>query len=205
MIRRIGASADVRVDVRVIAATNVDLAEAVRRRSFREDLYYRLAVLELPLSALRERRGDVAILARHFIDVLGRELHKPVKAVTPAAWEVLASHDWPGNVRELRNVIERTLLLVDGDVVDAPDVQMVATRRRSPDLFRLPQDGVDLAALERGLVLQAIERAHGNFTEAGRMLGLHRDQIRYRLGKYGMLGDRPRPGTGRGGREHDPS
>jgi len=205
MIRRIGASADVRVDVRVIAATNVDLAEAVRRRTFREDLYYRLAVLELPLPALRERRGDVAILARHFIDVLGRELHKPVKAVTAAAWEVLARHDWPGNVRELRNVIERTLLLVDGDVIDAPDVQMIATRRSPPDLFRLPQDGVDLAALERGLVLQAIERAHGNFTEAGRMLGLHRDQVRYRPGKDGLLGDRPRPGTGRSGGENEPS
>ncbi len=194
-LRRVGGTADVRVDVRIVAATHVDLAEAVRSRTFREDLYYRLAVLELPLPALRDRPGDVPLLARAFMDTIGRDLHKPVHAVTDAAWRVLEGHHWPGNVRELRNVVERTMLLLDGGTVDAADVQMASSPTR-PDSFTLPAAGIALHELERSLVLQAITRTGGNQTEAARLLGLHRDQVRYRLGKYGLLGGpRARPAT----------
>ncbi len=129
------------------------------------------------------------LLTSHFVDRFAREFRKPITDVTDAAHKRLLEYDWPGNVRELRNVIERTLLLLDGGVLDAEAVQMISAPVRT-DGFALPAGGVELHALERSLVLQAIERTGGNQTEAARLLGLHRDQLRYRLNKYGVL--RPR-------------
>jgi DNA-binding NtrC family response regulator len=193
--RRLGASCEVTVDVRVVAATHVDLLEAVRRGRFREDLYYRLAVLELSLPPLRDRDGDVVLLARHFFERFARQHDTPVRRIDEGVWTLLADHRWPGNIRELRNVIERTIFMLDGDVVETHDVLMPAAAT-VPGRVELPPEGISLAGVERALLLQAVDRANGNFTLAGRMLGLHRDQVRYRLHKYGVPARRRRGDAG---------
>jgi transcriptional regulator with PAS, ATPase and Fis domain len=183
--RRLGASCEVTIDVRVVAATNVDLLEAVQRGRFRQDLYYRLAVLELSLPPLRERDGDVVLLARHFFERFARQHDTPIVRIDEGVWTLLAEHCWPGNVRELRNVVERTVLMLESDVVAKHDVLMPVAVS-PPGRVELPPEGISLAGVERALLLQAVDRAKGNFTIAGRLLGLHRDQVRYRLNKYGV-------------------
>ena len=183
---RVGGSQDVRVDVRAIAATNRDLEERVREGHFREDLYYRLSVLPVRLPPLRERPGDVPLLVRFLVDAYNREFRKGVRDVTPAALERLEQHGWPGNVRELRNVVERAVLLCDSERLGPEDLQVPSPRREVSPRFRLPAEGVDFAALERDLVAQALERAGGNQTHAAALLGMSRDQIRYRIEKFGL-------------------
>lgn len=185
-LRRVGGSTDFRADVRIIAATNVDLAEAVRERQFREDLYYRLAVLTVHIPPLRERLEDVPLLAQHFISHFNREFRKQVHQITPGAMSILRSHSWPGNVRELRNAIERAILLADSEELREQDFGMLGATSVEPDAFRLPSSGVDFRALERSLVLQALERAGGNKTRAAMLLGMNRDQIRYRIEKFDL-------------------
>jgi DNA-binding NtrC family response regulator len=184
--RRVGGSADVRVDVRVIAATNRHLEEAVKTGRFREDLYYRLRVLPVALPPLREREGDVRLLTAHFLAVFNREFKKRVRSLAPDAWAALETYPWPGNVRELKNVLERAVLLADRDVLTAEDVPILAGAPALAAGFELPAAGVALEALERDLVVQALRRSGGNQTRAGRLLGLNRDQIRYRIEKFGL-------------------
>jgi two-component system, NtrC family, response regulator AtoC len=185
-LRRVGGSNDFRADVRIIAATNVDLAEAVRERQFREDLYYRLAVLTVHIPPLRERLEDIPLLAQHFITHFNREFRKHVKRVTPGAMDMLRAHSWPGNVRELRNAIERAILLTEFDELREQDFVMLGATSIEQDSFRLPSTGVDFRELERSLVLQALERANGNKTRAAMLLGMNRDQIRYRIEKFDL-------------------
>jgi DNA-binding NtrC family response regulator len=184
--KRVGGLSDVRVDARVVAATNRDLEEEVKAGKFREDLFYRLQVMPIPLPPLRERRGDVALLANHFIDRFNTEFRKRVRGLSPAALELLERYTWPGNVREMRNAIERAMLLIDRDRLE-PDDFTTLTRSVATTQFKLPPEGVNLEDVERQFLQQAMERTNGNQTLAAKLLGVNRDQIRYRIEKFGLL------------------
>jgi len=188
--KRVGGLADIRVDVRVVAATNRDLEEAVKAGTFREDLFYRLQVMPVVLPALRERIGDIRLLAQYYIDRYNREFRKHVKGLTPDAITLLEQYRWPGNVRELRNAIERAMLLVERTWL-APEDFANLTRHATSATFRLPPEGVVLEDVERQLLVQALERTAGNQTMAGHLLGINRDQVRYRIEKFGLT--RPQP------------
>jgi DNA-binding NtrC family response regulator len=183
--KRVGGLADLRVDVRVIAATNRNLEDEVKAGKFREDLFYRLQVMPIALPALRERKGDVPLLANFYIDKFNREFRKRVRGLSPSAKDALEQYGWPGNVRELRNAIERAMLLVEGTMLE-PEHFTTLTRSVGSAQFRLPPDGVNLEEVERQLLLQALERAGGNQTHAAQLLGINRDQVRYRIEKFGL-------------------
>jgi DNA-binding NtrC family response regulator len=196
--RRLGGSSDIKVDVRVIAATNRDLEQQVRDGKFREDLYYRLNVLRIAMPPLRERGDDVVRLAEHYARVFSKDFRKPIRGLTDAARRALLEYSWPGNVRELRNVVERAVLLAEDATLDANGFEGLtplrheaavapATAARSPDGITLPEDGLRLDDVEKQLITLALERTRGNQTRAAALLGLHRDQIRYRMEKYGLL------------------
>jgi len=182
--KRVGGLGDIRVDVRVVAATHRDLEREVKAGKFREDLFYRLQVMPIALPSVRERRGDVTLLARYFIDQFNREFRKRVRGLSPAAATLLEQYKWPGNVRELRNAIERAMLLSDREYLEPQDFTL--TRTVSPTEFKLPAEGVNLEEVERQLLVQALERAGGNQTQAAQLLGINRDQVRYRIEKFGL-------------------
>ena len=184
--RRVGGSSDIRVDVRVVAATNRDLEKEVEKHQFRADLFFRLNVLPISMPPLRSHAEDIPLLVEYFIDSFNTEFRKRVLGATPAAYTLLQGYGWPGNVRELRNVIERAMLLSDGDRLDARDFSAMAKAVSAGNEFELPATGVDLEQLERSLLIQALRRCHGNQTRAGGLLGLNRDQIRYRIEKFGL-------------------
>ena len=184
--KRVGGLSDVKVDVRVIAATHRNLAQAVRDGKFREDLYYRLGVMPITLPPLRDRAGDVPRLVEHFVAAFNREFKKNVTGVAPAALRALEAYPWPGNVRELRNAVERAMLLADGDLLGPEHFTMLAAPTPVTSGFSLPAEGVNLETLERDLLVQALQRAQGNQTQAAQLLGMNRDQIRYRLEKFGL-------------------
>jgi DNA-binding NtrC family response regulator len=172
-IRRVGGTRTVPVDVRVIAATHVDLAGAVKRGAFREDLYYRLNVVPIELPALRARREDVLPLARHFLQRFATEYDVPVPALTPAAERELLSRDWPGNVRELRNLMERaTLLSIDG-VLDAGDL-VEPTRAQAAGGLPFP---ATIGELQRAAAREMLSLCAGNKSEAARRLGISRPRL----------------------------
>ena len=182
---RVGSSESRSVDVRVVAATHHDLESAVKEGRFRTDLYYRLNVFPIALPPLRERKGDVPLLARFYIDRFNQEFRKRVRGLSADATEVLQQYGWPGNVRELRNAIERAMLLIEGDLLE-PEHFTTLTRTVATTQFRLPPEGVNLDEVERQLLLQALERANGNQTQAAQLLGINRDQVRYRIEKFGL-------------------
>jgi DNA-binding NtrC family response regulator len=183
--KRVGGAGDIHVDVRVIAATNRHLEEEVAKGRFRSDLFYRLNVLPVSMPPLRQHADDIPLLTEYFIDTFNREFRKKVLGATASAYTVLQRYGWPGNVRELRNVIERAMLLTDGDRLDARDFATLTTGHvAGGDGFELPPGGVDLEQLERNLVVQALRRSGGNQTRAAVLLGLNRDQIRYRIEKF---------------------
>ena len=184
--KRVGGAQDVRVDVRVIAATNRSLEDEVRKGRFREDLYYRLNVLPIVLPPLRQRAEDVPILVHHYIDSYNTEFRKRVSRVAPEAMARLKDYPWPGNVRELRNAVERAMLMTEGDELTLEHFPLgsgLATARLG-ERVELPAAGIDLEQLERSLVVQALERSGWNQTKAATLLGLNRDQIRYRIEKF---------------------
>jgi two-component system response regulator AtoC len=181
--RRVGGSADIRVDVRVVAATNRTLEDEVRAGRFREDLFYRLNVLPLKLPPLRAHVEDIPALVAFYVDTFNREFKKNIKGISPAALALLRSHGWPGNVRELRNVVERAMLLAAGDTLEPADFP-IATARSGGHVVELPASGIVLENVERDLVRQALERTGWNQTRAAKLLGLNRDQIHYRIEKF---------------------
>jgi transcriptional regulator with PAS, ATPase and Fis domain len=183
-VLRVGSTEPVAVDVRVVAATNRDLERDVREGRFREDLFYRLNVIPIALPPLRERRTDVPLLVEHFLVKHGEPGRE--RKIAPDALEALVRYSWPGNVRELESVVERTLLLADGDVIGLEDLP-AAVRMRG-DIARgvpvdIPDEGLDIEALERRLIRRALEKAEGNVTRAARLLGLSRRTLQYRLEK----------------------
>ena len=182
--KRVGGLNDIHVDVRIVAATNRNLETEVQAGRFREDLFYRLQMMPIALPPLRERRGDIPLLANHYIDRYNGEFRRRVRGLTPEAMAMLDQHRWPGNIRELRNVIERAMLLLDREWI-APEDLAALVRPGGAVRFRLPSGGVRLEDVERQLLVQALERAGGNQTQAGQLLGINRDQVRYRVEKFG--------------------
>jgi DNA-binding NtrC family response regulator len=188
--KRVGGTADISVDVRVIAATNRDLEKEVREGRFREDLYYRLSVLPVTMPPLRERGDDILAIIKHYVDRFNEEFRRNIQDLTEDAVRLLRSHPWPGNIRELRNAVERAMLLTDGENLTAEDFRVLVPGQKIADGFRLPTDGLDFEQLEKQLVIQALERSSGNQTRAAALLGMNRDQIRYRIEKFGLARSR---------------
>jgi two-component system, NtrC family, response regulator AtoC len=143
-------------------------------------------VMPVMLPALRERRGDIRMLVNYYVDRYNREFRKRVRGVSPEALALLEQYRWPGNVRELRNAIERAMLLTDRDLLGSEDFSTLS-RTAVAATFRLPPEGVNLEEVERQLVVQALERCGGNQTHAGALLGINRDQVRYRIEKFGLM------------------
>jgi DNA-binding NtrC family response regulator len=186
---RLGSNVTRNVDVRVIAATNVDLRAALEEGRFREDLYYRLNVVPISLPPLRSRKEDIPFLAMHFVAKLSKDLGVPPKEISPGAMDRLLDHSWPGNVRELENTIERSLVLASGDTLQASDMRIEAPRSSnlvaSPQVPLLPE-GETLEHWEQLMIREALRRANGNKSQAARMLGLTRNAFRYRLSQMGL-------------------
>jgi two-component system NtrC family response regulator len=174
-------------DVRVVAATNRDLSAAMNEGTFREDLYYRIAVVTIEIPPLRDRRDDIPLLVSHFLEKHGGS----EMSLAPEFLSGLREYDWPGNVRELENVIQRALVLhrEPGELSarDLPE-SVLEAEAVGEDAFSLPEEGVDLAEVEKGLIRQALDRTGGNRSRAARLLGITRQTLLYRLGKYGLEG-----------------
>jgi DNA-binding NtrC family response regulator len=187
--RRLGGTADIPVNVRVIAATNQKLDVAVGEGRFRSDLYYRLKVVDLYVPPLRERPEDCAPLALYFVEQLARDLKREPPTVTPEAIRVLEAYHWPGNIRELRNVLER-LLIFEETVNILPEHLPLEIRRAAlptngeRHIVQLPAEGFRMEDVERNAIEQALVRTGGNVAGAARLLGLSRDTLRYRIKKY---------------------
>lgn len=188
--KRVGGTKDIRVDIRVIAATNANLEEARRTGAFREDLYYRMSTLPIHVPPLRERTGDIDLLVRHFAEIFAVEFNRRLDPISDAVLERCRNYRWPGNVRELRNAIERAVLLSSGHTL-SPDDIVLGWTTASPEeanghVFRLPEAGCDMAEVERSLLEQALKRTRWNQTKVGELLGITRDQVRYKMSKYGL-------------------
>jgi two-component system response regulator AtoC len=198
--RRVGGLKDLPLDVRVIAASNRDLKTEGEAGRFRVDLFYRLSVIQIDIPPLRERGDDVRLLAEHYITSFGDRMRKSIDGIAPEALTAFRRYEWPGNVRELRNVIERAMILEDGDMVTvkylprglAGELRLGSDARvdsaKSADEFRLPADGVSLDEVEMSMVRQALERSGGNQTKAAELLDISRDQLRYRMKKLEEVG-----------------
>jgi DNA-binding NtrC family response regulator len=187
---RLGSNVTRNVDVRVVAATNVDLRAALEQGRFREDLYYRLNVVPINVPPLRERKEDIPFLAMSFVKKLAADVGSEVKEISPAAMDRLVAHTWPGNVRELENTIERSLVLASGEKLDAADVR-IESPRNTPAIAASAQapllpEGETLEHWEQMMIREALRRANGNKSQAARMLGLTRNALRYRLSQMGL-------------------
>ncbi len=186
---RLGSNKTRHIDVRVLAATNVDLRAALEQGTFREDLYYRLNVMPLNIPALRERKEDIPFLADHLVKKLAKDLGSPVNEISEGAVQRLMAYHWPGNVRELENVLERSMVLSTGPVLQAEDIRLDMQLRskaqsNSGDHF-LPE-GMTLDEYEQSIIKEALKRANGNKSQAARLLGLTRNALRYRLTQMGL-------------------
>ncbi|HEY3156190.1 MAG TPA: sigma 54-interacting transcriptional regulator [Candidatus Eisenbacteria bacterium] len=194
--QRLGGTRTLKADVRVIAATNRDLAASIARQTFREDLFYRLNVFQIHIAPLRERPEDILPLAEAFLEDLGRTMGRPAAGISKDAREWLLAYPWPGNVRELRNAIERAILLCDGGLITRDHLPPLAasvgatppveTNGSMKTTTVLPSEGMNLENVERGMVEKALNQAKGNKSRAARLLGLTRAQLYSRLEKYGV-------------------
>ncbi len=185
VFRRVGGTREMAVDVRVIAATNRNLEDAIEEGKFRSDLMFRLNVIPVTLPPLQDRGDDIRLLAQHFVTRFARDFRKNIAAIDDAVVDKLRTYPWPGNVRELRNVIERAVLLCRGDRVEAADLALAPIRDRSAEDFEydLPRGGIDLQRFENYLIRQALDRSDNNQTKAAKLLGMTRDALRYRVEK----------------------
>jgi DNA-binding NtrC family response regulator len=189
-VLRVGALSARKVDVRVIAATNSDLRRAVAEKRFREDLYYRLSMVEIEVPALALRKEDLPLLERHFVQKFSQQFGKEVRGLTQRAQIRLARHDWPGNVRELENVMGHAAMMVMGDTIDLADLPPYLRSPgpvAKPETVTLPDDVGSLEEQERTLLVKAIEAAGGNQSEAARILRIGRDALRYKMKKYSLV------------------
>ncbi|HWX52954.1 MAG TPA: sigma-54 dependent transcriptional regulator [Verrucomicrobiae bacterium] len=187
---RLGGTRTLKVDVRLIAATNRDLRAALEEGTFREDLYYRLNVVPIDIPPLREHKDDIPDLANHFLARFSHDGERPIQGLTPAAVQVLMDYHWPGNVRQLENTIERAVALSSKPVLDAGDIHLDLGQPRSNALSSsfLPE-GMTLEQWEDEMIREALRRANGNKSQAARLLGLSRNALRYRLAKIGVSDD----------------
>jgi two-component system, NtrC family, response regulator AtoC len=209
VIRRIGGVRDIQVEVRVIAASNRDLEREVREGRFRQDLYYRLAIISIFLPALRERKEDITPLVEFFLSHYNRKFRKSVQGISEETRRLLQNYDWPGNVRELKNALERAMILEDGNQLRPDDLPFsvasgrsnaivedsqinspteaptVPGKRRLPPLF-IPEGGTSLEDVEHALVELALQQSHGNQIKAAKLLNISRDALRYKMKKFGL-------------------
>jgi DNA-binding NtrC family response regulator len=195
---RIGGLKTIRVDIRIIAATNRDLEELVRQNKFREDLFYRLNVIPIQVPPLRERSGDIPLLARHFLAEFSRRQKTPLKKLSPGAMDLLGHHSWPGNVRELENLMERLVILTEGELIDAADLPDNIQRFKMPlpePPGEFPSRGIHLTAalqtFERGLILQALESSDWVKSRAAVLLSLNRTTLLEKMKKLNIPAARP--------------
>lgn len=185
-IRRLGATSSIVVDVRVVAATNKNLEEEIRNKTFRDDLFYRLNIIPICIPPLRERKEDIPILVEHFMSRSGR-----VKAVDTEAIKVLCKYDWPGNVRELEAVMERVTVLCSSDKIKASDLPVELREGPRPPVdvqWKLPPEGIDFEQWEREMLAQALREASGVMSEAAKRLGMTYRTFQYRAMKFGLKG-----------------
>jgi DNA-binding NtrC family response regulator len=193
MFRRIGGRQDIPIDATVFATTNRNLEEAVEKGEFRVDLYYRLNAFSLHLPPLRERKGDIPLLARHFLQDYSEKYRKmSLKEISTEAEELLVAYRWPGNIRELRNVIERIVVLENDEIVrpellpaEILHLKERASTKPSPGLT-IPDTGLSLEEVEKNLIIQALERVGQNKTQAAKLLGMSYDSLRYQVKKFGL-------------------
>jgi two-component system response regulator PilR (NtrC family) len=192
--KRVGGTEDIRVDVRIISATNRDLEEGVREKRFREDLFYRLNVIQIKIPPLREKREDIPLLTTHFLKKYSEELNKNMSTISPEALRILLNYDYPGNVRELQNIIERAVALESTQELTAQNLssyldEQLPLKKRPLDL-EIPNEGIDLEKvvedLERTLLLKALEKTKGIKKKAADLLHINFRSMRYRLEKYGL-------------------
>jgi DNA-binding NtrC family response regulator len=185
---RLGSNKTILVDVRVIAATNQDLQAALETGAFREDLYYRLNVVPIAIPPLRERKQDLPLLVAHFLEKYREDTGGRALTVTPAAMDKLGSYHWPGNVRELENIMQRAMVMVHGNTIDAADIRLDTERRAAPSPDGVPflPEGYTLDQYEQELIREALRRTGGNKWQAARLLGLTRSALRYRLKQMGV-------------------
>jgi two-component system response regulator AtoC len=197
-IKRLGGTTDIPIDIRIIAATNKDLQQSIKEKTFREDLYYRLKVFQITMPPLRERREDIQALTEYFISFFKVKFKKQISKVDPAAKELLRNYEWPGNIRELRNVIERAIILETGDTLKVEDLPVeianpsgsikklsgtpaIHSMKSSPESV---PDGISLFELEKNAIIQALNKTNNNQTKAAKLLGISRDTLRYKVKKY---------------------
>jgi two-component system response regulator HydG len=190
-ITRVGGEEVIKVDVRVIAATNKDLIQEIESERFREDLYYRLNVVTLNVPLLRERKEDIPLLAQHFLSTFAEKNRKQIKGFTPQAMDQLLKYDWPGNVRELMNAVERAVVLSRSEYLDEQDLPLVIKNalpdeEKSPSRYAVPAD-LPLEDVEKATILKTLESTDGNKSEAARRLGITRKTLHKKLKKYGMM------------------
>jgi DNA-binding NtrC family response regulator len=186
---RLGSNKTRHIDVRVLAATNVDLRAALEQGTFREDLYYRLNVMPLNIPALRERKEDIPYLADHLVKKLSKDLGSPVNEISEGAVQRLMAYHWPGNVRELENVLERSMVLSTGPVLQADDIRLdmqLRSKVQSSAGDHFLPEGMTLDEYEQSIIKEALKRANGNKSQAARLLGLTRNALRYRLTQMGL-------------------
>lgn len=197
--RRLNGGSDRSAHVRLIFTTSADLGSAVGRKVLREDLFQKISLLSAELPPLRHREGDIPLLTRGFIEHFNAQFERKVRGPTTEALQLLESNPWLGNVRELHDTVERAVLLSESDLLEADAFELngAGTPTGSPGLFQLPPTGVDLQELERRLLIQALERAKGNRTRAGQLLGMNRDQVRYRIEKFNLEEKKTSPSTSR--------
>ena len=187
MVRRIGGVRDFQVDVRVISITNLNLQEAVRAGAFRQDLYYRLNVIQIYIPTLRERPEDILPLVQFFIAHYNKKFKRKILGVSPEAEKLLQGYHWPGNVRELRNAIERAMILEDASHLQVPDLPITLNRTEVPPIsagVEIPESGLSLEETEREMISRALSKTGGNQTHAARLLSITRDTLRYKMKKY---------------------
>lgn len=190
--RRLGGLKDIHLDLRVIAATNKNLREAVKEGAFRQDLYFRLNVIQILIPPLRERPEDIVPMTKFFIEHYNRKFKRQIEGVTDSAAKLLMAHDWPGNVRELRNAIERSMILEEGAYITAASLPISISRPENglplgnAAGMELPTDGLSLEDNERSLLVRALEKTEGNQTQAARLLRITRDTLRYKMKKFNL-------------------
>jgi transcriptional regulator with PAS, ATPase and Fis domain len=189
--RRLGGLKDIQVDLRVVAATNKNLREAVKEGAFRQDLYFRLNVIQIVIPPLRDRREDILALAKFFIEHYNRKFKRNIEGLSEEVARLMLRHDWPGNVRELRNAIERAMILEETALITAASLPIAISRpdNQGADLAvpaDIPSDGMSLEDNERLLLARALEKTAGNQTQAARLLRITRDTLRYKMKKFNL-------------------
>ena len=190
--RRLGGLKDIKLDLRVVAATNKNLREAVKEGAFRQDLYFRLNVIQILIPPLRDRTEDIVPLTKFFVEHYNRKFKRNIEGVTEATAKLLLTHDWPGNVRELRNAIERAMILEESSLITPASLPIAISRPDTagapavPTVVDIPTDGLSLEDNERSLLSRALEKTNGNQTQAARLLRITRDTLRYKMKKFNL-------------------